>query len=79
MITYLITTISIIYPIVYLICFFNKFEHFPIISSIFFIIVGISFIYRIKIKKLDDKGKVVLSVLGILLIIAVLAKIIFFK
>ena len=32
-----ITTISIIYPIVYLICFFNKFEHFPIISSIFFI------------------------------------------
>ena len=74
-----ITTISIIYPIVYLICFFNKFEHFPIISSIFFIIVGISFIYRIKIKKLDDKGKVILSVLGILLIIAVLAKIIFFK
>lgn len=74
-----ITTISIVYPIVYLICFFNKFEHFPIISSLFFIIVGISFIYRIKIKKLDDKGKVILSVLGILLIIAVLAKIIFFK
>lgn len=72
-----ITTISIIYPLVYLICFFNHFQYFSIISSIFFVLVGISFIYRIKIKKLDDKGKIILSIIGLLVIIAVLIKIIF--
>lgn len=72
-----ITTISIIYPIVYLICLFNKFRYFPIVATIFFALVGFSFIYRIKIKKLDDKGKVILSIAGLVLIIAVLIKVIF--
>lgn len=72
-----ITTISIIYPLLYLICFFNHFRHFDIISAVFFILVGLSFILRIKIKKLDDKGKLILSILGLILIIVVLFKLVF--
>lgn len=74
-----ITTISIIYPIVYLICFFFKFAHFDIIATVFFVLVGLSFIYKMRIKKLDDKGKTILSILGVCLIIAVLVKVIFFR
>lgn len=74
-----ITTISIIYPIVYLLCFYFKFAYFDIIATVFFILVGLSFIYRMRIKKLDDKGKIVLSILGVCLIIAVLVKFIFFR
>lgn len=74
-----ITTISIIYPIVYLVCFYFKFAYFDIIATVFFILVGLSFIYRMRIKKLDDKGKIVLSILGVCLIIAVLVKFIFFR
>jgi CDP-diacylglycerol---serine O-phosphatidyltransferase len=72
-----ITTISIVYPVVYLFCFFNHFRYFPIIATIFFTLVGISFIYRMKIKKLDDEGKIVLSLIGLLVIIFVLLKVIF--
>lgn len=74
-----ITTISIIYPVVYLICFFLKFIYFDIISTIFFTLTGLSFIYRMKIKKLDDKGKTILAILGIVIIIAVLLKVILFR
>ena len=74
-----ITTISIIYPVVYLVCFYFKFAYFDIIATVFFILVGLSFIYRMRIKKLDDKGKIVLSILGVCLIIAVLVKFIFFR
>ena len=69
-----ITTISIIYPLIYLTCFFLKFKYFDILTSIFFVIVGLSFIYRIKIKKLDDNAKIVLSILGVILILGVLIK-----
>ena len=36
-----ITTISIIYPIVYLVCFYFKFAYFDIIATVFFILVGL--------------------------------------
>lgn len=74
-----ITTISIIYPLVYLACFINHFKYYPLIASIFFIFVGISFIYRIKIKKLDEKGKLILSILGVVFILIVLIKFLFFR
>lgn len=74
-----ITTISIIYPVIYLIGVFTKYKYFNIYSSIFFVIVGISFIYKIKIKKLDDKWKWVFSISGLLLIIAVIIKIILMR
>lgn len=69
-----ITTISVIYPVVYLICFFLKFKYFEIIAPIFFVIFGLSFIYNIKFKKLSDKFKIILSIAGIVLIILVLLK-----
>ena len=74
-----ITTISVIYPLIYLACFFLKFKYFDIIASIFFVIVGLSFIYRIKIKKLDDNAKIVLSILGVILILGVLIKFIIYR
>lgn len=73
-----ITTISIIYPIIYLFCFFNHFRYFVPIVTIFFILVGLSFILRIRIKKLNDDSKVLLSILGIALIIIVLLKLLVF-
>jgi CDP-diacylglycerol--serine O-phosphatidyltransferase len=72
-----ITSISIIYPVLYLICLFKHFMYFEIIVTIFFTLVGLSFIYRIKIKKLDEKGKVLLSLAGLILIILVLLKMFF--
>lgn len=64
-----ITTISIIYPIVYLICFYTKFKYFTVLVPIFFVLVGLSFIYRIRIKKISDKTKITLSICGIILIV----------
>lgn len=74
-----ITFISIFFPVVYVICAFLKFRYFNIISSIFFVFVGLSFIYNVKIKKLDDKYKGVLSVLGVLFIIFLIILGIFIK
>ena len=69
-----ITSIAILYPIIYLICYFLNFKYFEYISSIFFVLVGFSFIYRMKIKKLTDKQKSILAILGLILIILVLLK-----
>ena len=74
-----ITFISILYPVVYVICALLKFKYFNIISSIFFVLVGLSFIYNIKIKKLDDKYKGIISVIGILFIIGMVLLRIFIK
>ena len=68
-----ITTISILYPLCYLICYFLKFKYFEYIVPVFFILVGLSFIYGIKIKKLNDKQKIILAVIGFLAIIGVVA------
>ena len=64
-----ITSIAIFYPIVYLFLWLIKFRFYPEIISIFMILVGLSFISTIKIKKLDDKKKIILSIVGILFII----------
>lgn len=64
-----ITSIAIFYPIVYLFLWLIKFRFYPEIISIFMILVGLSFISTIKIKKLNDKKKIILSIVGILFII----------
>lgn len=74
-----ITFISICYPIVYIISVYLKFKYFNIVVPIFFTIVGLSFIYRIRIKKLDDNGKIVLSLIGIIFIALMIVLKVFLK
>lgn len=64
-----ITSISITFPLVYLISAFLDFKYFDIVSLVFFIVTGLSFIYGFKIRKLTDKEKGILSILGAVLII----------
>lgn len=64
-----ITSIAIFYPIVYLGLWVMRFKFYSEVISIFMIIMGLSFISTIKIKKLDDKKKVMLSICGVLFII----------
>ena len=67
-----ITSIAIFYPIVFMFLWVVKFKFYPEIVSVFMILLGLSFISTIKIKKLDDKKKIVFSIGGILFIICFL-------
>ena len=67
-----ITSIAIFYPIVFMFLWVVKFKFYPEIVSVFMILMGLSFISTIKIKKLDDKKKIVFSIGGILFIICFL-------
>lgn len=71
-----ITFISICYPIVYLICYYFDFKYFNIIAPLFFMLVGLSFIYRVKIRKLTNNDKIILClVAGVLVIVLIILKI----
>ena len=68
-----ITTISIIYPILYFIYYFGKFTNFEYVFLIFFLLVGLSYIIPIKVKKLTNNLKLTLSIGGILAVLVIIS------
>lgn len=64
-----ITSIAIIYPIFWLIFRMNKLVYSNIVIVAMFLVLSILYIIRIKIKKIDTKGKIILAILGIVFIV----------
>lgn len=67
-----ITSIAIFYPIVYIVLKLINFKYYDVIIPCFLIFVGVTFISRIKIKKLNDSKKVILSMFGVCFVIILL-------
>lgn len=67
-----ITTIAIIFPILYFVNHYFPFAFFDELALGLFMLVGILFISRIKIKKLSDTWKNILCLVGVICIIVLL-------
>lgn len=64
-----ITSVAIIYPIFWLIFRAKKIIYSNIIIVAMFFCLAISYIVRVKIKKIDTKWKLILAILGIVFIV----------
>lgn len=60
-----ITSVAIIYPIIWVIFRMNKLIYSNIVVALMFLALSILYIIRIKIKKIDKKSKTILAILGI--------------
>lgn len=67
-----ITSIAIFYPVVYIVLKLINFKYYDVIIPCFLIFVGIFFISKFKVKKLNDSKKVILSVFGMVFILFII-------
>lgn len=67
-----ITSVAIIYPIFWLIFRMNELANSNVVIVAMFLSLAISYITRVKIKKIDTKWRVILALLGILFIALVI-------
>lgn len=71
-----ITSVAIIYPIIWLIFRTKKIMYSNIMVVAMFFCLALSYIVRVKIKKIDTKWKIILAILGIaFIIVAIIIKI----
>lgn len=69
-----ITTISLVYPLIYFVCYLFGFVYYDVIITLAMLFTGVSFIVPVQIKKLNTQGKGILSIIGILMIIVYIIK-----
>lgn len=67
-----ITTSAIIFPIAYIILYYTNIGLIGIVGSILFLLLGLGYVLPLKVKKLTNLGKVILSAIGIISIITIL-------
>ena len=67
-----ITSVAIVYPIFWTIFRFKNLLYSNIVIPIMFLILSILYIIRVKIKKVNTKGKIALAILGIAFITAII-------
>lgn len=64
-----ITSVAILYPVFWLIFRMNELANSSVVIILMFLSLAISYITRVKIKKIDTKWRLVLATLGVLFIV----------
>lgn len=67
-----ITSVAILYPVFWLIFRMNELANSSVVIILMFLSLAISYITRVKIKKIDTKWRLVLATLGVLFIVVVI-------